>query len=214
MGMKTVPLAVFVRPPEPGVAKTRLAPVLGETGAAELYGAFVQDTVRLCAAVEGGAVELWSADLSEPDARRGLERFGFPIHEQPRGDLGERISAALFQGVRDHGQAIVIGSDSPSLPTSLVTDATRALQTADLVLGPTHDGGYYLIGVRGEAPIFDRVRWSTPHALADTLAANRGRDVRLLSPWYDIDTAADLALLRFHLELDSALAPTTRTLLR
>lgn len=213
-GSATVPIAVFVRVPEPGIAKTRLASVLGDAGAAEMYRAFVEDTLRTCASVNGATVQIWRADSPEQARNPWLDDFGFDVHHQSEGDLGVRIFAALDHGIAAHGRALVLGSDSPTLPAALIANALSALDDADLVLGPTHDGGYYLIGARGEAPPLNQVRWSTVHTLGDTLFRNRARSIRVLSPWYDIDTPDDLELLRTHLSLDAGLAPSTRALLR
>ncbi len=209
-----VPLAVFVRSPTPGEAKTRLASLLGEEGATNLYRGFVEDTVGVCRAIESTATEIWRTDPIDAQAEQWLNSFSLPVHTQPTGDLGHRISVALHQGIERHGFSLVLGSDSPTLPASLILAAVDALEHADLVLGPAHDGGYYLIGARDHAPSLDKVRWSTEHTLADTLRNNSSRTPLLLPPWYDVDTPADLSLLRFHLALDSALAPRTRALLR
>lgn len=209
-----VPLALFVRSPTPGGAKTRLAPLLGAQGAADLYRGFVEDTVRICRATEGASTEIWHTDPIGAQEEQWLNDFAVPVYTQPNGGLGERISAALGQGIERHGCSLVVGSDSPTLPVSLIEAAIAALTHADLVLGPAHDGGYYLIGARDRSPSLDRVRWSTEYALTDTLGANSSRTAHLLPPWYDVDTPADLDLLRFHLKLDSELAPQTRALLR
>jgi hypothetical protein len=107
---------------------------------------------------------------------------------------------------RDHlrqadDRVVIIGSDSPTLPREHVTAAFERLRQADVVLGPATDGGYYLVGMRGRCwPIFEGIEWSTPTVLADTIDRVRqaGAKLALLPPWYDVDTAADLHLLRGH----------------
>ncbi len=215
-------LAVFGRAPRAGAAKTRLSPALGPDGAAHLYAAFLADTLALArAAAHAGLADatLWAADA--PDDPALLEVPGareVPRCAQPAGDLGVRLAAALDAGVASHGRALVIGSDAPTLPLALLRAASAALDTADLVLGPSADGGYFLIGARVAvgAALFDGVRFSTRFALLDTLtgAARLGLSVARTAPWYDVDTPDDLRVLRAHLSLAPTVAPHTSRALR
>ena len=211
-----VPLAVFGRPPRPGEAKTRLAAALGGEVAARLYAAFVTD-VLVRATGAGFEVTLWVAgDPDDPallavDAARRVAR-----RAQEGRDLGERMAHCLEVQRVEHGRGLVLGTDSPTLPTGHLVAAARALDRADVVLGPAPDGGYWLVGAR--VPLggaFDGVRWSSEHALADTLLGARRVDatVELVAPWYDVDTPDDLRLLRAHLALDPKAAPATAALL-
>jgi rSAM/selenodomain-associated transferase 1 len=196
------PVAVFVRAPIAGRTKTRLATALGEQGAAALYAAFLRDTLTKVRAEPLLQATLWAA--SAEDAA-----FFEHARTQPDGDLGERMEAALRDGIAQAGRAIVLGSDAPTLPPRILRASLDALDRAEVVLGPAADGGYYLIGVRNEAFPLVPVRWSTRSALADTIACAQGRRIALLPPWYDIDTAADLRLLRAHLALRPRAAPAT-----
>lgn len=215
-------LAVLGRAPRAGAAKTRLAPALGPDGAAHLYAAFLADTLALAlAAGDAGLADatLWAAGAA--DDRALLEVPGardLPRRAQPAGDLGVRLAAALDAGVASHGRALVIGSDAPTLPLALLRAASAALDAADLVLGPSADGGYFLIGARVAvgAALFDGVRFSTRFALLDTLtgAARLGLSVARTAPWYDVDTPDDLRVLGAHLSLAPTLAPHTRRALR
>lgn len=211
--MDLAQLAVFVRPPVKGVVKTRLAPVLGSDGAASLYEAFVDDTLALCDRVrEAGRVDvqLWSSNLEHAAMSEWGRRSGRVPRLQPDGDLGARLQAAFDEGLRSYERVVIIGSDAPTLPLSAIVAAFDALEDAPVVLGPSNDGGYYAIGATHQVrPRFDRVRWSTPSALADTLAANADLGVKLLSPWYDIDGPGDLQVLRAHLSADPGVAPAT-----
>jgi len=207
-----LPLAVFARAPRAGRAKTRLAPVLGDEGAAHLYSAFLRDTLRTCRRVTSVDLTVWAAD--DPDDPLLVDLIGpaTPCRRQAEGDLGRRMGAALAAGIARSGACIVVGSDVPTLPASQIASAADALARADVVLGPAADGGYYLVGARAEVPrIFDGVRWSTRHTLADTRAAARREGLRVVetSPWYDVDTPRDLSLLRAHLALVPAAAPAT-----
>lgn len=197
-----VEVAVFARAPRPGHTKTRLIPALGAEGAAALYGAFLEDTL---AKLEGLDARIWAASEGDVDP---LGAFGLPVSLQPEADLGARMEAAMRAARETHDAAVVIGTDAPTLPPRRLREAVAALRTHDVVIGPSADGGYYLIGAR-EPIRFSTVRWSTPHALADTRASLGDRSVRLLRPHYDVDTPEDLSLLRAHLRLSARAAPAT-----
>jgi len=119
----------------------------------------------------------------------------------------------MFQAMTDahtqgFGPLIVIGTDSPTLPGAFVGQSISALQSdkADVVLGPTEDGGYYLVGAQRPVPgLFDTVAWSTPLAFAHTAgnAARLSLRCHVLPPWYDIDTLDDLARLRAEVSGDA-----------
>ncbi len=211
--MELAQLVVFVRPPDVGTAKTRLGPSLGERGAAELYEAFVEDTVRLCRRIHASGhadVALWYAGPEDARARAWVDAAQGSLHRQPEGDLGDRLTAAFDDGLSSYERVVVIGSDAPTLPVGLVASAFDALEDADLMLGPSRDGGYYAIGASGgRVPSFDGVRWSTPKAFGDTEKANPSAKLAVTSPWYDIDEPRDLELLRTHLSLDPLSAPAT-----
>jgi uncharacterized protein len=208
MRAEPTPLAVFARAPLPGRAKTRLAAVLGPKGAADLYAAFLHDTLEKVRAEPRVSPTLWAAS-AEDAAELSRRHSHLALSVQPEGDLGRRMEAALADGIARAGHAIVLGSDAPTLPPAALRAAVHALERADVVLGPSSDGGYYLLGARGEPFALAPVRWSSRHALADTVACVGERRVALLAPWYDVDTPADLLLLRAHLALRPRAAPAT-----
>lgn len=129
------------------------------------------------------------------------------------------MQRVLDAALQDHDWAIAFGTDSPTLPASLRLSAVRALSRSDgpdAVIGPTRDGGYYLLGVRRlNAGCLDRIRWSTAFARDDTINAFRagGMTVEELEPWYDIDELSDLETLVHELASDGHLAPRTALLL-
>jgi rSAM/selenodomain-associated transferase 1 len=211
--MALAQLAVFVRPPMEGIAKTRLAGLLGAHGAAALYAAFVEDTLRLCERVQAAGrvdVELWSTGPHDNAVSSWASRLGTKVRFQPQGDLGVKLAAAFEDGLQRYERIVIIGSDMPTLPIELIASAFEALENAPLVLGPANDGGYYAVGAtRSIRPSFDRVRWSTVHALRDTAEANASHPIAQIAPWYDIDEPRDLALLRAHLSVDESAAPAT-----
>jgi len=136
-----------------------------------------------------------------------LGSLGVPVVAQTPGDLGARMAHAIGQGA-----ALVVGTDVPTLPHAILSHAIDALAGHDVVLTPAADGGYVLIGSRSD-PAYLRaaIRWSSRHALADTLRAARAQGLRvaLTAPHHDVDTIEDLRVLRAHLGLDPGAAPRT-----
>jgi len=203
-------IAVFARPVLAGQTKTRLSPALGPEGSARLYAAFLQDVLTTCEQLPDCDVELWVA--GDPD-HPTLRAYQLPRIDQPRADLGARMHAALAH--RPGVPTVVVGSDSPTLPTALLHGALQRLRSreADVVLGPAVDGGFTLIGARAPRlpDLGPPIRWSHPQTLTDTVESCRrgGLRVAQLTPWYDVDTPADLRVLSLQLALQPQAAPTT-----
>lgn len=202
-------LITVARHPIPGETKTRLSPPLSQEQAAHLYECFLLDTLEIMRQVPG--VERSLAYLPE-DARHYFSRLAPDMTLIPQhGDsLGERLEN-LLTGALEGGveQCIAVNSDGPSLPVEYLISGFTRLETCDVVLGPTLDGGYYLIGMkRPHSTLVLNVQMSTSSVLADTLelASQVGLSVSLLPAWYDVDTFADLEYLRRDL---ARLAPGT-----
>lgn len=193
----TAAVAILARAPVPGRAKTRLTPPFTPEAAARIARACLEETLRRFPRAVDAPFTLFldgEADDALLDAARDA---GVALAKQAEGDLGARLTAA-FGALRARGAEIVIaiGADSPTLDPARIVEAIGALEECDLVLGPAEDGGYYLIGLRGERDgIFEGIPWSTGRTLDATLARARslGLTVRLLAPHYDIDDAATLA---------------------
>ena len=215
--MELAQLAVFVRPPTPGQVKTRLSSLFGDSGAAALYRAFVEDTLSLCARVVAAGrvdVALWTAGPDDEIVSEWANRLGISPRLQPDGDLGMKLAAAFDEGLRRYQRVVIIGSDAPTLPIELIIDAFDSLEKAEITLGPANDGGYYAVGASHRVrPSFEGVRWSTADALEDTAKANAQRQVAIIAPWYDIDEPRDLEVLRAHLSVNPAAAPATASCL-
>ncbi len=200
-------LGMFAKQPIPGAVKTRLAAEIGIPNATEFCEAALRDLRDRCAVLGDARTLGYSPDTDTARAYfLNLAASAFDLWPQPAGDLGGRIDAffnhALAHGPAGDVQAVLIGSDSPNLPTDLINAAFRALENRDVVLGPATDGGYYLIGLRRQvAGWLSNVRWSTAQALRDTVdaATNARLSLGILPPWYDIDTASDLLTLEGHL---------------
>ncbi len=212
-------LSVVAKRPAPGQTKTRLCPPLDGVAAAALYECFLQDTLALMRRIPAVCRALAYAPPAELAYFRSLAP-DFTLVPQLGADLGERLDnllTGLLQeaGASGHSQAVVMDSDSPTLPPGYLVDAFQALDRgADVVLGPCEDGGYYLIGLNRPQPRLLRdVTMSTHYVLQDTLAIARdlGLTVALLPTWYDVDTAAELERLAQELAtLSATVAPATR----
>jgi hypothetical protein len=179
-------LVLIARAPRLGAVKRRLAREVGNAAALRFHRAMLGSLARRL-----GRDRRWRTVLAATPDRA---RFPSPLPRVPqgRGDLGQRMARALAR----HRRAVLVGSDIPGVRAADVAAAFRALDgRADAVFGPAEDGGYWLVGLGPRRPRdpFRGVRWSGPHALADTLANCRGRRVALLRRLRDVDDAADLA---------------------
>jgi rSAM/selenodomain-associated transferase 1 len=208
-------VAVMARVPGAGPVKSRLHGVLTPAQATGLYRCFLLDRLDALAAVPGIARVIAFTPAPARAQMAALAPPGFRLLAQEGDDLSQRLTRLLDRLLGDgHPAALAMDSDSPTLPMAYVAEAARALAAAetDVVVGPTDDGGYYLIGVRARRPeLFAAMPWSTPDVLPTTLSRARslGLEVRLLPPWFDVDTEADLRRLRA--ELRPACAGAVRT---
>ena len=185
-------LVVMVKEPHPGRVKTRLGRDIGMTTAAWW---FRHQTRRLLLRLEDPR---WNLVLAvSPDAG-GLTSRVWPAHlprvAQGQGDLGDRMGR-LLHGL-SKGPIAIIGADIPSIGKPHIAKAFRALGNHEAVFGPAPDGGYWLVGLKRNRAVpltlFQDVRWSTEHALADTQATLGTFSVALVDQLQDIDTVADL----------------------
>lgn len=183
-------LVVMVKEPRPGRVKTRLAKDIGAIDATW----WVRHQTR--ALLRRLDDPRWRLVLAvAPDT--ALHSRAWPAHlprvPQGPGDLGQRMGR-LLHGFKP-GPTLVIGSDIPGVRPAHIDRAFRVLGTHDAVFGPATDGGYWLVGLKGTTPpptLFRGVRWSTLHALQDSLATLPGRRIALSDMLQDVDTAADL----------------------
>jgi rSAM/selenodomain-associated transferase 1 len=191
---KGVAIAILAKAPVPGLAKTRLAPVLGADGAANLQARFIAHTVTTAQSAAVGPVTLWAApDRHHPVFRTMAAQLGVALTVQPEGGLGARMMAAVEAAC---GPAIVVGTDCPALtPEHLRAAARTLLDGIDVVIIPVDDGGYGLIGMQRPQPaLFEGMTWSTSSVMAQT----RRRLSRLGLSWreparlWDVDRPADL----------------------
>ena len=210
---------VFVRSPEKGTVKTRLAAVLDEDTVLELYRCFVLDLLetlshtaldlRICFYPQGGKSKLvkWLGGKYVYTAQQGR-------------DLGERLENAFTAAFADrYVRAVIIGSDSPDLPAEIVKEAVSSLSTKDAVVGPANDGGYYLIGFSASQfhrEILKGIDWGTAAVFEQTmhLLHKHGCNSLVLPRWRDIDTYEDAVAFMNKHELTPARSLLTLDYLR
>jgi rSAM/selenodomain-associated transferase 1 len=192
-------LIVVAKQPAPGLTKTRLSPPLSPEQASSLYERFLLDTLDLIRKVPGvqSVIAYLPAEAGDYFASLAPD---FDLLEQSGRNLGERLDNALTRYLQaGYRSAVIMDSDSPTLPVACLASAFAMLENgSDVVVGPCDDGGYYLIGLNEPHPrLLREVRMSTPHVTADTLAlaAEEGLQVGLLPTWYDVDDHRSLRRL-------------------
>jgi len=197
-------LIIFVKSPIPGNVKTRLTPYITSTEAAELYKAFIADIV--CNVHELKCEQITIA-FTPSDAEATLHSVcGQSVDYLPqKGDnLGERMKNAFKHSFhKGSTRTVIIGTNSPTLPLSYIQKSFDALKEVPVAIGPTFDGGYYLIGLSEQNDaIFDGVDWSTLKVFGQTLTRIQAinKQLYVLPPWYDVDTTDNLEFLRSHIQ--------------
>jgi rSAM/selenodomain-associated transferase 1 len=228
--LSTVAIAITAKTPKSGASKTRLSPPLAPEDCAAISACFIRDLSATIAQVAASGdvtgYALYTPRGSEAELRRLLPA-STRLMPQIEGDFGER----LLHGVIDllaqgHAGAILVNSDSPTLPPAILRAAAEALRGGNtVVLSPAADGGYTLIGLsRPHARLFADIPWSTGDVYRLTLERAReiGLPVTQVPGWYDVDDAASLAMLEAELAgarppfaaIHGAEAPATRAFMR
>lgn len=190
-------LIVFVKYPEPGKVKTRIARHLGGHRAAEIYSNMAKSVVeKVCKPDAYGTVIYFDPPDRERDVRAwlGIEKIAY--EPQSPGTIGDRMSDA-FQRVFSRGalKAVLIGTDVPGITEDTVRSAFRLLEEADVVLGPAEDGGYYLMGLKHWEPtLFENIEWGTDTVFNRTLDRIIMRNLahKSLGTLKDVDTIDDI----------------------
>ncbi len=209
---------VVAKAPRPGASKTRLCPPLTPAAAAHLAAAFLLDSVHIVRQA-GLEARIICRDAGERVALERLVGDQATVAVQSGHGLGAALESAFRLGFASGCTAVgVLGSDNPTLPPAALTEAYAALAAgSDVSIGPSEDGGYYLLAARALYPdLFRNMVWSTSEVVADTLQRCAAADLRVhrVAEWYDVDEAADLARLRADLAgSESPAAPATRAAL-
>ena len=209
---RRVCICVFAKAAVPGRVKTRLAPLLGTRFAAELAKAFLQDTWASVSDLS------WAKPVLASTEKATLDFLPGPIETwlQGEGDLGARLENTSRHALCQHPYVIAIGADSPGLPAKYLEQAREALHLADAVIGPSEDGGFYLLGLRKcPAGLLYGIPWSAPTTCLETIAKlqDAGLSVHVLDNWFDVDTAQDLEKLNALITAKRIEAPKTHLFL-
>jgi len=196
-------LVIMAKEPQVGLTKTRLCPPLTLDEAARLYEALLRDSISLAYSLDG--IDLAIA-VTPPESIayfKGIslpDTLLMPVECKDIGDCLTRVLGNLLD--MGYPSVMAFNADGPSVPQGYIQAAVGLLDECDVVLGPSEDGGYYLVGLKQLHPgMFMGVTWSTPKVLNQTLIKIQelGLEADLLPPWYDVDTAADIERMRSEL---------------
>ena len=210
-------LVIMAKAPRPGSVKTRLAEGLSLQSVTELYRCLLNDTIALAQGLDHVDVAIMCPASDVEDLSRAVPNT-VPIVPQSGQGLAAGLASVFAHFAASGGQRVIaFNSDSPHLPASVLETAFELLEAGDLVVGPTHDGGYFLVGANASHPgLFTAAGMGTGNALETLLTRARslGLSVRLTDSFYDIDMAADLMQLAAELRLAPAKAPRTAVWLK
>ncbi len=194
---------LFTRAPHPGRCKSRLIPALGVEGALKLHQQLVlhilsavckflskTNQVSLIIFFHGGSMQQMQKWLGKE----------YSYHQQQGNDLGERMATALLHGIQNGRDTVLIGSDCPDIDRNILDNSLNSLTEAAIVIGPAHDGGYYLIGVAAGTDhalcqqLFEDIHWGSNQVFSQTMerAKSLGLKTHILKTLHDIDTEDDL----------------------
>jgi rSAM/selenodomain-associated transferase 1 len=212
-------LVIMAKAPRPGEVKTRLVPSLSPKAVTDFYCCLLDDTLALARSLKLGDVEVAimcpDTDVTELAQLAGNEAS---VVAQKGEGLAAGLTSVFAHFAEGHQRRIIaFNSDSPHLPRSVLEDAFETLAAHDVVVGPTHDGGYYLVGAKASHPtLFAGDGMGTSSALERLLSRARALElsVGFAAPFYDIDIADDLSRLAGELRLDPARAPRTAAWLK
>jgi uncharacterized protein len=201
--LKDNAVILFARDPVLGKVKTRLSSSLEDEAILRLYTCFVEDSLEKIRQVGNADYFVGISPSNLSGFFNGIEGSDTRLFIQKGKGLGDKMRQAFIDRFAEgYKKVVIIGSDSPSLPVSYINQALES--DKDLILGPSTDGGYYLIAMTGKvSEVFDGIAWGTEQVLDETL--NRVKkavvSLELLPVWYDVDFPEDLKFLKTHLEL-------------
>jgi hypothetical protein len=193
-------IIIMAKVPAAGEVKTRMQPFLTPTQSAELAFCLLQDTISKAESLKNQLIIAYSP-MERRDFFNGFSQHNLTLVPQYGQDLGERMFHTFeFAFEQNLDSAVMIGTDSPTFPPELITQAFEHLEnSADIVLAPTEDGGFYLIGLKTlKKEIFENVQWSSPETFSQTKEniARQNLSLREIQAWYDVDTIEDLRRLK------------------
>lgn len=184
-------LLIFIKNPEKGKVKTRLAQTVGDDMALKIYLALLEHTQKIALAIDANRLLFYSQFIDEEDQWSNAD---FQKKMQASGDLGNRMMMAFRQALAQHQKVVIIGSDCASLTVEIVEKAFELLEAVDYVVGPAKDGGYYLLGMKENSPaLFEDMIWSTDQVFPTTIKRIKASNKKyaLLPELSDIDYEED-----------------------
>lgn len=197
--MKPVRTIIFAKAPQPGFAKTRLIPALGQEGASELARQMLFHTLQEAMIASIGPVKLCVTPSIKDAAWQGIPLpSGIEISDQGKGDLGARLARAARRGIEQGQSVLLIGTDCVEMSAALLREAAQTLLERDAVIHCTTDGGYALLGLRQFNPfLFVSMPWSTDVVASTTIArlGQLGWSVHVGQMLHDVDEPQDLKYL-------------------
>ena len=192
-------ILIFAKAPQPGVAKTRLIPVLGGEGAAALARRMLANTLHAALAARIGPVELCVSPSIDDESWRGIAvPTEVETSDQGSGDLGARMARASARALAKSPSVLLIGTDCVEMHADLLCEAALALRAQSTVIYATADGGYALLGLSKYSPLlFSEMAWSTKTVAKETILRieKLGWSLHVGRLLHDVDEAADLVLL-------------------
>jgi hypothetical protein len=212
----------MAKAPRPGAVKTRLASSLSPAAVTAFYGCLLDDTLALARSLDDVEVAIMCPHSDVDELTQWAGNKASVVAQKGEG-LAAGLTSVFAHFAQDHQsgahqrRTIAFNSDSPHLPPSVLEDAFETLASYDVVVGPTHDGGYYLVGTKASHPtLFASDGMGTSSALERLLAYARvlGLSVGFVEPFYDIDVVEDLTRLAEELRLAPTRAPRTAAWLR
>ncbi|SMN11986.1 hypothetical protein SPBRAN_189 [uncultured Candidatus Thioglobus sp.] len=194
--MNNSALLIFTRAPIPGQTKTRLIPLLGAQGAAEFHQTTLRKTLAHAIVSNYKQIEIWyDGERNHPFLKKCSLDFNSTLHTQQGENLGEKMHHAIQNALKKNTLVTLIGSDCPALTADILNQAYTHLScSTSVTLGPTQDGGYYLIGMhQANAAIFQGINWGENTVIEQTRKnlAKAGIEHIELATLADIDTPKD-----------------------
>ena len=184
-------LIIFTRNPKLGKVKTRLAKSIGDENALTIYKTLLDRTEKTTRNLDCDKAVYYSVKIRESDI---WDASIYQKHQQHGDDLGIRMLNAFSEGFNNnYDKVVIIGSDLYDLNPNHINSAFKALDNNDVVVGPAHDGGYYLLGMKFlYSQVFKNKKWGTSTVFSDTINDLKNKSIHLLETLNDIDVYDDL----------------------
>lgn len=197
---QTKALIIFIRKPELGKVKTRLANGVGKQKALEIYKALLEHTKKVALSIDCDRLLFYEGAIEEND---GWDSKDFKKFTQIKGDLGQKMQHAFEEALKHYRTAVIVGSDCPEITKRDIDTAFYEAEENDVVIGPATDGGYYLLGMTDpQFFLFENMPWSEDNLLEKSIFAvqDRGLLYALLKTKSDVDYKEDWEALKHHVQ--------------